>query len=114
MTNFFINSPLEQFKVLPFFSINAPIFGNFNLSLTNLGFYRIIVTFLVLALHIVANNSFKLIPSKWSIALESGYATVQSIVRDQIGAKYEIYTPFIISLFWFILISNLVGNVPLN
>lgn len=112
MTNFFINSPLEQFEVLPFISVNAPIFGNFNLSLTNLGFYTIIVTFLVLGLHIIANNSYKLIPSKWSIALESAYASVQGMVRDQIGANNEIYTPFIYSLFFFIIIANLNGNIP--
>ncbi len=112
MTNFFINSPLEQFEVLPFISVKAPIFGDFNLSLTNLGFYRILVTFLILALHIVANNSFKLIPSKWSIALESAYASVQGMVKDQIGYTNEIYTPFIYSLFFFIIIANLTGNVP--
>lgn len=112
MTNFYINSPLEQFEVLPFLSVNAPILGNFNLSLTNLGFYAIIVVFLVLSLHIVANNSFKLIPSKWSVALESAYASVGGMVRDQIGANNEIYTPFIYSLFFFVIIANLTGNVP--
>jgi F-type H+-transporting ATPase subunit a len=113
MTNLtFINSPLEQFEVTPFISINAPILGNFNLSLTNLGFYALIVVFLVLGLHIVANNSHKLIPSKWSISLESAYVSVQSIVRDQIGAANEIYTPFIYSLFFFVIIANLNGNIP--
>lgn len=110
--NYFINSPLEQFEVSPFFSINAPILGNVNFSLTNLGFYAILVTFLVLGLHIVANNSFRLIPSKWSVALESSYATLGGMVRDQIGGNNEIYTPFIYSLFFFIIISNLTGNVP--
>jgi F-type H+-transporting ATPase subunit a len=112
MTNFFINSPLEQFEVLPFLSVNAPILGNFNLSLTNLGFYAIIVVFLVLGLHIVANNSFKLIPSKWSVALESAYASLNGIVSSQIGPNNEVYTPFIYSLFFFIIIANLTGNVP--
>lgn len=112
MTNFYINSPLEQFEVLPFLSVNAPILGNFNLSLTNIGFYSIIVVFLVLGLHIVANNSFKLIPSKWSVALESAYASIGGMVRDQIGANNEIYTPFIYSLFFFVIIANLTGNVP--
>jgi F-type H+-transporting ATPase subunit a len=112
MTNFFINSPLEQFEVVPFISINAPIFGNINLSLTNLGLYTLIVVFLVLSLHIYANNSFKLIPSKWSVALESAYASVQKIVTDQIGSENERYTPFIYSLFFFIIIANLNGNIP--
>lgn len=112
MTKFFITSPLEQFEVVPFISVNAPILGQFNISLTNLGFYCIVVVFLVLGLHFVANNSFKLIPSKWSVALESAYASVQGMVKDQIGYTNEIYTPFIYSLFFFIIIANLTGNVP--
>lgn len=110
--NIFVNSPLEQFEVSPFISVTAPILGNFNLSLTNLGFYAIITTFLVLGMHIIANNSHALIPSKWSVALESAYASVQGMVRDQIGATNEIYTPFIYSLFFFIIIANLNGNIP--
>lgn len=109
---FIINSPLEQFEVSPFISINAPILGGFNLSLTNLGLYSLIVVFLVLSLHIVANNSHKLIPNKWSIRLESSYVSIQQMVRDQIGSLNEIYTPFIYSLFFFILIANLNGNIP--
>jgi F-type H+-transporting ATPase subunit a len=57
MTNsFIICSPLEQFEVTSFIGLNAPILGQFNLSLTNLGLYSMIVVFLVLGLHIVANN----------------------------------------------------------
>ena len=53
-----------------------------------------------------------MVPSKWSIALESSFASVSSMVRDQIGSLNEIYLPFIYSLFFFILIANLTGNVP--
>jgi F-type H+-transporting ATPase subunit a len=34
------------------------------------------------------------------------------MVRSQIGISNEKYLPFIYSLFFFILISNLIGNVP--
>ena len=110
--NIFISSPLEQFEVTSFINLNAPILGSFNLALTNLGFYAIITVFLVLSLHIIANNSYSLIPNKWSVALESAYRSVHSIVRDQIGVINEIYMPFIYSLFFFIIIANLNGNIP--
>jgi len=113
MTNsFIICSPLEQFEVTSFIGLNAPILGQFNLSLTNLGLYSMIVVFLVLGLHIVANNNHKLIPSKWSIALESAYASIHGMVRDNIGSTNEIYLPFVYSLFFFIIIANLNGNIP--
>jgi F-type H+-transporting ATPase subunit a len=111
-TQFFITSPLEQFEVVPFSSFEAPLLGSFNLSLTNLGFYALITIFLVLGLHIVRNNHFSLIPSKWSVRLESAYRSVHRTVRDQIGVSNEIYTPFIYSLFFFIIIRNLNGNIP--
>ena len=105
-----LNSPLEQFEVTSLLGLNAPIFGYFNLTITNLSLYSILALFLIISLHYAANNDSKLLPSKWSIALESLFASINSMVREQIGK--EIYLPFIYSLFFFILISNLTGNVP--
>jgi F-type H+-transporting ATPase subunit a len=105
-----IYSPLEQFEVTSLLSINA--IGDINLSLTNLGLYALITLFIILGMHIIANNSYSLVPSKWSVRLESAYASVHGIVYNQIGHKNEIYTPFIYSLFFFIIIANLNGNIP--
>jgi F-type H+-transporting ATPase subunit a len=107
-----INSPLEQFETINLIGFNAPIFGYINISLTNLALYCIIVLILILSLHLYANNNNKLVPSKWSIVLESSYASINSMVREQIGNANEIYLPFIYTLFFFILICNLTGNVP--
>ena len=108
----FINSPLEQFEVTSLIGLNVPLLGHLNLTLTNLALYSILVLILVIGLHVLANNNTKLIPSKWSIALESSFASLNSLVRDQIGIANEIYLPFIYSLFFFVLIANLIGNVP--
>jgi len=110
--SFLVHSPLEQFEVTSLFAINAPILGYINLSLTNLGLYTVIVVYLVLALHFVATNNKQLVPSRWSIALESSYASVHDLVKSQIGAANGLYLPFIYSLFFFILIANLNGNIP--
>lgn len=110
--NFLIFSPLEQFEVFSLISINIPLFGYINLSLTNLGLYSLLTVFLVIALHIYGSNNFNLIPSRWSISLESSFASVLNLVKSQIGAKNEIYFPAIYSLFFFILIANLSGNIP--
>jgi F-type H+-transporting ATPase subunit a len=34
------------------------------------------------------------------------------MVREQIGALNEVYLPFIYSLFFFVLIGNLISNIP--
>ena len=105
-----VNSPLEQFEVTNLIGINAPILGYLNITLTNLGLYSLLVLFLIIGIHYAGNNEVKLVPSKWSIVLESLYASIHSMVREQLGK--EVYYPFIYSLFFFILIANLCGNVP--
>ena len=89
----FNNSPLEQFEVTNIFSLQFPIFGYFTLSITNLALYSILVLLVTLGLHLLGDNESKLIPSKWSIALESLYTTLSSIVKDQIGSHNERYLP---------------------
>ena len=106
----FINSPLEQFEVSSLLSFNAPILGYLNISLTNLALYSIIVLSLIISIHYMSNNENKIVPSKWYIALESLFASINSMVKEQLGK--ELYLPFIYSLFFFILIANLTGNVP--
>ena len=105
-----INSPLEQFEVTNLLGINSPFFGFFHLNLTNLALYSILVLVIIISIHYFGNNENKLVPSKWSIALESLYASINSMVREQLGK--EVYYPFIYSLFFFILTANLCGNVP--
>jgi F-type H+-transporting ATPase subunit a len=105
-----INSPLEQFEVHSLISVIAPILGYINITLSNLGLYSILILFIILSLHIISNNENKILPSKWSIALESIFTTINTMVREQLGK--EMYLPFIYSLFFFILISNLIGNIP--
>lgn len=108
--NSFVNSPLEQFEVTSLLSFNAPILGYFNFTLTNLALYSVLVISLIIAIHYLGNNNTKLVPSKWSIVLESIFASINSMVKEQLGK--EIYFPFIYSIFFFILIANLFGNVP--
>ena len=111
--NTIVNSPLEQFEITSLIGLNAPLFGYINFTLTNLALYSIIILFIIVGLHFLGNNNTKLVPSKWSIALESSFQSINSIVREQIGnTGHEIYLPIIYSLFFFILIANLNGNVP--
>lgn len=105
-------SPLEQFEVTSFVALNAPLLGGINLSLTNLGFYSLVVLILTVGVHVLAANDRRLVPSRWSIGLESSYVSLHGMVKEQIGSANEIYLPFIYALFFFILIANLNGNVP--
>lgn len=109
---FFIHSPLEQFEVNNLASINIPMFGYCHISLTNLGLYCLITAFLVIAYHYMAFNNQKIVPSRWSLSLESSFASVHGLVKGQLGTANERYLPFIYALFFFLLFANLNGNVP--
>nr|AFD96018.1 ATP synthase subunit 6 [Aspergillus clavatus] len=109
----FVLSPLDQFEVRDLFSLNANLFGNIHLSLTNIGLYLSIGLFLILTYSLLATNNNKIIPNNWSISQESMYATVHGIVVSQLNpTKGQLYFPFIYALFIFILANNLIGLVP--
>ena len=108
-----ITSPLDQFEIRDLISLDAPLLANIHFSITNIGLYLTIGGFLVLALNLLATNYNKLVSNNWSIGQESLYATIHSIVVNQINArKGQIYFPFIFALFIFILLNNLIGMVP--
>ena len=108
-----IQSPLDQFEIRNLLSLDAPILVNLHISLTNIRLYLTISTFIALVLNVLATNYNKIICNRWSISQESIYATLNSIVINQINAKKgQMYFPFIYVLFLFILINNLIGMVP--
>jgi F-type H+-transporting ATPase subunit a len=56
-----INSPLDQFEIINFISIDAPILANLHLSITNIGLYLIIGALIALILNLLATNNNKIL-----------------------------------------------------
>lgn len=107
-----IISPLDQFEVRDLISIKAPILFNANFSLTNIGLYITLAAIVATTLNIYGSSN-KLVFNNWSLSMETIYATIHSIVINQINSnKGQIYFPFIYVLFIFILVNNLIGMVP--
>ena len=73
-----IISPLDQFSVLKYISIDAGISFDINISLTNITFYLTVGGFFCITLHLLAQN-YKVISNAWSLSFESLYATIHSI-----------------------------------
>ncbi len=108
-----VSSPLDQFEIRNLLSIDAPVLANIHLSITNIGLYLTVGAFLILSLNLLATNYNQVVSNKWSISQESIYATIHSIVTNQINARSgQLYFPFIYTLFIFILMNNLIGMVP--
>jgi len=109
----FISSPLDQFEIRTLVSLDAPLLANMEITLTNIGFYLIVGAIISLVLNQLASNYYQIVSNNWSISQETLYATVHSIVVNQINrTKGQIYFPFIFALFIFILVNNLIGMIP--
>lgn len=108
-----LKSPLDQFTIRNLFSVKGDLLANIQISLTNIGLYLFISTFIIFVIYTVATNYNISIPNSWSLSQESIYSTIYSIVINQINAnKGQMFFPFISALFIYILINNLVGMVP--
>ena len=106
-------SPLNQFEIRDLINIDTPILGNLHISITNIGFYLTVGALFLLVINVLSTNYNKLVSNNWSISMESLYATIHSIVTNQINPKSgQAYFPFLYALFIFILINNLIGLVP--
>lgn len=106
-------SPLEQFQIIPIFSVHL---GNLDFSITNYTFITIFILFIFLTYLFILTNrknfSLFLIPNRWQSIIETLYKVMVSMVSDNVGPKGEKYFPFIFVLFLFVVLTNLIGLVP--
>jgi hypothetical protein len=56
-----ITSPLDQFEIRNLLSMEAPILGDINISITNIGLYLLISTFIIISGSVLATNYNKII-----------------------------------------------------
>lgn len=54
----------------------------------------------------------KLIPSRWQSVMELVHSNMRSVVQDNLGQKGQKYFPFILCLFLFIAMLNIMGLFP--
>src|SRR5687767_2152139 len=106
-------SPLDQFKIAPFFSFTI---ANFDVSITNFLLVSLltisVIQIFIFLIKEPVSKSFFIIPSGWQHLIEKLYALVTQLLSDIITTGSEKYFPFVSVLFLFILFNNLVGLVP--
>lgn len=103
-------SPLEQFEVYSFASLG--LLGFKVATLTTVTLY-IAIALLSAGLFIYAALP-SLLSSRVALVLESLNASLLNLVRTQISTTRETLLPAVFSLFTFVLLLNLMGNVPFN
>jgi ATP synthase subunit 6 len=107
-------SPLEQFEILPVFSL---YFENIDFSLTNEAIILFVISICVYLFKqsIVkqSDKSLYIVPSRWQLIFEGVYKIILSMVVETIGInRGQKFFPLIFSLFFYVLCLNVVGLVP--
>lgn len=110
-------TPLEQFQIISIFSIKLV---NFDLSITNVFIINGVITVLICLFILFSSNfskynhinSFFLIPNPWQYVIEVCYGLVSDLLFDNLNEEGEKYFPFVVTIFLFILLNNLIGLVP--
>lgn len=105
-------SPIEKFDVvnLAFFNVADVV----DFSITSMSLYLLfsVVTLIFFLMFFNFNSTF--IPSFTQICVELSIALVFGVLDKQAGKKGYIYFPFVLSLFFVILLSNLYGITPFS
>lgn len=73
----------------------------------------LIVDFLILVLAFLIRKSLLARPSKPQILFELIYTSLEEFVVETLGKDKAYYTPYIVSLFLFIWICNMIGMIPI-
>lgn len=103
--------PMHQFEVQPI----AHMFdiGGHPVMLTNSALWML-ATGLVLWLFMLGGMKRELVPGRWQAAVEGFTGFISSMMTANIGAEGRKYTPYVFSLFMFILFANVLGLLPLG
>ena len=59
-----IYSPLDQFKIVSFISLDLPIFFNYRIALTNIALFLITGAFINIILQLIATNYNKVLSNR--------------------------------------------------
>ena len=128
ISNLFIQNPLEQFNITPvlpiyfdfskikidnLFEPNWTWIINFTINNSTIILTLIFINFLILTkTTLIKNKFFLFFPNLWQYVLESSYVFMSTIVNDNFKSKGHNFFAFLLSIFFFIILSNLTGLIP--
>ena len=104
--------PMDQFLVSPLFGHRLVVHG-YDISFTNSALFMVIVL-AALWLFMLGGMKRQLVPGRWQAAVEGMTGFVTSMMETNIGREGRKFTPYVFSLFMFILFANIIGLLPLG
>ncbi len=109
--------PIKQFDIKEYFSFGTiggdeNGVGGFELVFTNSALFMVITVVTISAYLILTTRGRGLVPSRLQLISEMSYEFIANMVRNSAGSEGMKFFPFVFSLFFFILISNIYGLFP--
>ncbi len=102
---------MHQFEVLTIFK--GFTLGGQEISFTNSALWMV-VTVAAVWIFMAGGMQRQLVPGRWQAAVEGFTGFISSMLTTNIGPQGRRYTPYVFSLFMFILFANLLGLMPLG
>ena len=99
---------LSQFKLAPVGFMGSAV------NFTQANLLMVIGAGLVLALLYYGSRPRAVVPGRLQAAAELSYDFVYNMAVDQIGPEGKRFFPFVFTLFFFVLMGNLLGLVPFS
>jgi F-type H+-transporting ATPase subunit a len=104
-----VANPLHQFEIHPIVPIHI---GSLDASFTNSSLFMAIAVILITVFLLTSVQSRALVPGRVQSLAELAYEFIANMIRTNVGSAGQPYFPFIFSLFFFILLGNMMGMVP--
>ena len=102
--------PMDQFVVKPFFGQNNIEWY----TVTNVTMWMAIAVLAITALLVWGTSKRAVVPSRSQSIAELLYGFIYKMVEDVTGHEGVKYFPYVMTLFLFILTSNLLGLLPMS
>src|SRR3954469_4118297 len=100
---------MHQFTVEPLVPLHI---GGYDISFTTSSAWLLVALALIFAFMALGMKR-ELVPGRWQVAVEGLTGFIDDMVKVNIGPEGKKFMPYIFSLFTFILVSNLLGLLPL-
>lgn len=101
--------PLHQFHIEPLVRL---VIADVDLSFSNSALWMVVAAVVVYSLMVLGMRKGALVPTRLQSVTEMLYEFVAKTVRDNAGPEARPFTPFVFTLFSFILAGNLLGMLP--
>lgn len=105
-------SPVEQFQIRPLFPTVAPGEVVPFYAFTNSALWMVVAVVLATLFFWGATRKLALVPGRWQGVGEVVFEFVANMIRDNVGKEGMRYFPFVLTLFMFVFLGNMLGMLP--